>query len=321
MYNSEFKNAFEAINKAKNILLITHDRPDGDALSSICAMAEYLELKQKPYTMYCNNAPPIQYEFLPHVEKIIYEKSKLNINDFDYLIILDCGQMNRTKLTDEITSIKKSAVIIEFDHHPKVDDYANIELRLPELSSTCEVLYNFFKINQVKINKNIANCLLTGIMTDTGNLLFEITTDKTIKIASELLIYGARLPRILENTWRNKSLSGMQIWGLAMRRLKVNKKYNFAYTVLTREELENSKISDEELEGFPGFLSNLKGVNALLVLRELDNGKLKGSLRTAHPKIDISHLAKELGGGGHPRASAFVLEGQLERNNGAWRIV
>lgn len=312
--------ALHKIFKAKNILLVTHRRPDGDALASISAMMELCIGMEKGFTAYSADPAPIHYHFLPHVEKIVNDKNKFNFSSFDLIITLDCGDLNRTTLSEEISSRSPEQFVIEFDHHPRVDNYSDLEIRYLESSSTSEILYYFFKGNNIKFNKNLANCILTGILTDTGNFLYPSTTDETIKIASKMLLYGARFPVILEHTWRNKSIGGMKIWGQAMNNLQINKKYNTAFTVLTREEINKYQVSDEELEGVAGFLSNLSGVKALLFLREEDNGRIKGSLRTSSPDIDVSKLAVKLGGGGHPKASGFTLNGKLEKTETGWKI-
>lgn len=321
MLEEKYKEAFEKIKEAKNILVVTHYRPDGDALSSMGVMIEYLESLGKKYVAYCSDVPPYQFNFLPHVEKIVSNKEALNFAEFDLFIALDCGSLSRTNLTKEIGHRHKGQLAIEFDHHPKIDNYSDVEVRNAKASSTAEVLYYFLKVNKIRFNKNFANCVLTGILTDTGNLLYESTSEKTIKITSEMLVYGARYPVILENTWRNKSLLSMRVWGKAMSNLKINSFYNFAYSFLTKDDIKNSGVTEEELEGIPGFLSNLSGVKALVFLREEEGGKIKGSLRTTHPSVDISKLAQVLGGGGHKRASGFVIDGRFEEIDGGWRIM
>jgi len=321
MFNPRFTFAFSEIKKAKRILLVTHDRPDGDALSSVCAFIEILEQNKKKYRAFCYDPPPPQFNFLPHIEKIIPGKETLDFDNYDLTIVLDCGSLSRTNLVKEITNKKEYQKIIEIDHHQKVDDYANIEIKTPHVSSTAELIYYFLRSNNIKINKNLANCILTGILTDTGNLLYTSTTDKTIKIASEMLLYGARYPIILENTWQNKSLPAMKTWGQALSSLEINKKYNFAYSVLTNEEIENSGAIDEEFEGIAGFLSNLYGVKGVVFLREEKKGVIKGSLRTEYPNVDVSKLANHLGGGGHKKASGFKIEGTLEKTDSGWKII
>ncbi len=313
--------ALHKIFKAKNILLIAHNRPDGDALASICALMELLSGMGKKFTAYTADPAPAYYHFLPHIEKIVNHKSEFTFADFDLIITLDCGSLSRTGLAAEISARGENQYAIEFDHHPRIDSYSDLEIRYPEASSTAEILYYFFRGNNIKFNKNLATCILTGILTDTGNFLYPSTTDDTVKIASKMLLHGARFPAIMEHTVRNKSMGGMKIWGEAINNLHINKKYNIAFTVLTRKELEKYRATDEELEGVAGFLSNLSGVNALLFLRESENGKIKGSLRTAHPKIDVSKLAIRLGGGGHPKASGFMLDGKLEKTGNGWKII
>ena len=263
---------------------------------------------------------PEQLLFLPLAEKIQANLDTLDFASYDLIIALDCGSLGRTNLTEQINKRHKDQFVIEFDHHPKIDDYSDLEIRIPEASSTAEVLYGFFRTNFIKINKKIANCILTGILTDTGNFLYPSTTDKTVNIASEMLLHGAKYPLITEETWRNKSLGAMKLWGKAIGGLEINKKYNLAYTVLTKKDIDDCGCSDEEMEGISGFLSNLYGVNGLMLLREVEGGAMKGSLRTAHAKIDISKLAHRLGGGGHKKASGFFLSGNLKNTNGRWKV-
>lgn len=317
---NNYKKAYSKIKKAQNILLVTHNRPDGDALSSITALMDLLISENKNFFAYCYDKPPFQFNFLPHIEKISNNKENLQFDKYDLIISLDCGGLNRTQLAKEISQRRSDQIYINIDHHPRLDNYEDINLKFPEASSTAEVIYNFFRINHIKINKNIANCILTGILTDTGNFLYPATSDETVKIASKMLIYGARFPIILENTWRNKSISAMKIWGKAMNNLQINKKYNIAYSILTLNDLRGEDVTEEELEGLSGFLSNLYGVNGLLYLREGDDGTLKGSLRTSHPDIDISKLAVKLGGGGHAKASGFMVKGKLTKNSQGWQI-
>jgi len=154
---------------------------------------------------------------------------------------------------------------------------------------------------------------------DTGNFLYPSTSPQTINIASEMLTAGARLPQIIENTWRNKSLVSIKTWGRAMSNLQINKKYNFALTVLSVKDLP-AEVTEEDLEGMAGFLSNLDRINGLLLLRELPGGKIKGSLRTAKPNIDVSRLAQILGGGGHAKAAGFTIEGRIKKTEKGWGI-
>jgi len=325
----KFKEAFRKINKAKNIVLVSHERPDGDAISCLGAMVDLLEGLGKKYTAFCQGQPINYFSFLPHTEKIFFENifrpsdgnTKFNFRDFDLVIALDCGSLGRTGLAEEIRTREPGQFIIEFDHHPRIEEYADLEIRKPEAAATAEVLYYFFKANKIKITKNIANCLLTGILTDSGNFLYPTTSEKTVSIASEMLLYGASFPQIVRNTIHNKSLVAMKLWGVALSNLKINEKYNFAFSVLGLEDSKKLIGDDDIFDSISGFLSNLYGVNGVLFLREIEGGILKGSLRSAHPSVDVSKLAAALGGGGHKKASGFVLSGRLEKDGENWKVI
>lgn len=314
-----YLNILDKIKSANKILVVTHENPDGDALSSSCAIIELLKSLNKKYSAYCFNKPPYQFDFLPNVEK--FTTNKNNFESFDLIITLDCGALNRTKLEDEINNRNKNQTVINIDHHIKMDDFADMELKNPKATSTAEIVYDLFEENKIIINKNIANCILTGILTDTGNFLYPSTSQKSVKISSEMLSKGARLPKIMENTWRNKSLASMKIWGKAMSRLRINKKYNFAFSVLTKKDIAESEADEEELEGIVGFLSNLNNVKGVMLLREQPNNVIKGSLRTSCPDVDVAKLAQSLGGGGHVKASGFKIEGTLIQKNNTYKII
>lgn len=324
--------AYQKILSAKRVLLVTHFNPDGDGLSSVCALIDLLESLNKPFFALCANQPPSVFGFLPHLHKIKYFTAKPELSDksifdaaafqsYDLVIILDCGSISRTMLDAEIAARTKEQYIIEIDHHPRVDKYSDLEIRQDHAAATAEVVYQFFRANKLTINKNIANCLLTGIITDTANFLYPSTSELTVQIASEMLALGARLPSIMDNVLRNKSLVAMQLWGKVMANLKINRKFNIAVTALTNEEIREGEADKEEMDGISGFLSNLSGVRAVLFLREEKPGQLRGNLRTARNDVDVSKLAAIFGGGGHSKASGFRTEGKLVKTEKGWKVL
>lgn len=317
-----YSSAYEKIKAAQNILLATHERPDGDGLSSACALSVFLDKLGKKYRLYCADPAPEVFSFLPNINKFIYGKLP-SLASFDLIIILDCGSLTRTGLQEEISGRRQDQLVIEFDHHPKIDDYSNLEIRAPK-SSAAEVLYHFFVLNNLEIDRDIANCLLTGILTDTGNLLFDSVTEETIRISSSLLLRGATFPRISQKTTRNKSLGAMKAWGKILDNLKVNEKYNIAFSVLTYQEIKKLKeeFGTEGLfDAATDILNNVEGVKAVVFLREEERGKIRGSLRTKNKSVDVSRLASFLGGGGHPKAAAFRLPGSIVKTETGWKII
>ncbi|MFW5888266.1 MAG: DHH family phosphoesterase [Patescibacteria group bacterium] len=330
----KYRLAYNKIKEADNILLLTHQRPDGDALSSMCAFTLLLDRLHKNYAAFCYDRPSAAFHFLPNIEKITTvppefgkesgkKQSGKYFSDFDLIIILDCGSIHRTGLGEEIIRHKdQDQFLLEFDHHPKVEDEGDLEIRKPEAASTTEVLYYFFQKNNITIDKDIANCILTGILTDTANFLHPTTTKNSMNIASKMLLSGAYFPKITKSTWQNKTISSMKLWGIALDNLKINKRYNIAFTVLTLDDIEKYKENGEAFDSIAGFLSNIGGeLKAVLFLREEEKGKIKGSLRAIDPTMDVSKLANYFGGGGHAKASGFMIEGSIEKTEKGWKII
>ena len=321
--------AWQKIKTAKNVLIVGHINPDSDAISSVGALIEIMIKLKKDYAAYCQDKPLDAYNFLPHEEKILARKD-FKLEDFDLLIIVDCGSKSRTFLDKEIDSIRSkndSLSIIEFDHHPKIDDFSDIEIRDPQASSTTEVLYNFFKVNEIGFNKNIATLILSGILTDTANFLYSSAGEETIAISSEMLEYGAQFPKIVNRIWNNTSLESIRLWSLALNNLQINHKYKIAYSVLPYQDLseilEKDKFFDSDIFGeIAGFLSNMADVKAVVLIREKEPGLIKGSFRASaySGDIDLSKLAQILGGGGHKKAAGFSVEASIKINNNSYSI-
>jgi bifunctional oligoribonuclease and PAP phosphatase NrnA len=335
-YSLKYRQAYLKIKNARKLLIISHVNPDGDALSSVCTFLELSSILGVSADAYCHDKKVNAFNYLPYESAIVSDKNMiLPLTDYDVVVILDCGALSRTNLELEIKEVQLTVdrpYIIEFDHHPKIDDYADLEIRQPDKAATVEVIYNLLKENKVSFNKNIANCILTGILTDTGNFLYSCSTNINIAIASEMLNYGAQFPKIINNTLHNQNILTMKIWGITMDNLCINEDYNLAYSILTKDDIDSLlKLgSTEEIERYlnydvygdiAGFLSTLSGVQAIMLLREEQDGKIKGSLRTSRSDVDISGLAKQLGGGGHPKASGFVIQGHIKKTVSGWEIV
>jgi phosphoesterase RecJ-like protein len=328
----KFRQALARLRAAQNVLIVTHYNPDGDALASTCAMVELCGLLGIRNYAFCPSEPAVAFDFLPHLDEIRFIHHDTVLSDgnnlgqdffsrFDLIVVLDCGSKNRTKLEELIDRKTSDQFLIEIDHHPKIEDYADLELRDDAAAATAELVYGLIKTSGVRINKNLANCLLAGILTDTGNFLYPATSDATIKIASEMLGYGAHLPRIIDNILHNKTLSAMKLWGLALANLKINPEYNIACTVLSLEAIKDGNTNKDEIDGISNFLGNLYGVKAVILLREEEGGLIRGNIRSSHPMMDVSKLAILMGGGGHTKAAGFTINGKLEKTEKGWRIL
>ncbi|KKR48884.1 MAG: MgpA protein [Candidatus Magasanikbacteria bacterium GW2011_GWC2_40_17] len=318
---TEAKKIHQEILGAENILLISHKNPDGDTLSSACAMMQYLRSLGKNHTAFCATSLNKNLAFLPHLEYFVQDPQIFKNNYFDVIIIFDSGDLLYAGVEDHFKKLDYSPTIINIDHHATNQFYGHYNLVVPEAASTTEVLYRFFQINDVDLDKHISTCLLTGIVTDTGHFTNPSTSASSLKIASRLMSGGANLRLIQGWTIKNKTLDGLKLWGKVLSRLSKNENWDIATAIISQKDLDGQNIADEEIEGLANFLNNLSGAKIVLLLKEKNNGVIKGSLRTTDPTIDVSKLAVFFGGGGHAKAAGFSLKGQLEEKDGIWQVV
>lgn len=314
-----YQNAFNDINKAGNILILTHKSPDGDAFGSVCAMGLVLEKMGKKFTIFIPDLIIKAFNFLPGIEKV--KNSYDNFDKYDLVVALDAADMGRFPLNKEELEKFKKKKIINFDHHFVGEDFGYINIKEPDASSTAEVLTKAIRAVRIEIDKKIATCLLTGILTDTHNFSNPATTISSLRVASDLMLYGAKIHDIVKYCFYNKSFLSVKFLGKVFDKLVINKKYNIVISVVTLKDLEEVKEVDEDVtDGIAGFLNDMSDVDVILVLKEQKGGYLKGSLRTTKENIDVSSLAKIFGGGGHKKAAGFTIKGNIFEEAGKWKV-
>ena len=329
-FQEKLQLAYQKIKTAKNILLIAHTSPDADAISSIGAMIELMKKWEIDFYAYTHQKVNQAYNFIPN-ESFVTSEEPQDLKVFDVILILDCGQLSRTKLEKEIGEllerpIRSRPYIIEFDHHLPQETYADLELRYPKKASTTEIIYHFFKVNDLLINKKVAECILIGLITDTDHFFHSNASQESLAIASEMLLLGASLPRIISHTAHNRNFHSLKIWGRVLDNMIFRPETGFIISALTQEEIEEllpaeSVSSEKDLFGdIVSFLNSLAGVRVALLLREVD-GYVKGSLRTSLDTIDVAKIANRFGGGGHKKAAGFTIPGHLKKTNTGWKVI
>ncbi|MEI8143092.1 MAG: bifunctional oligoribonuclease/PAP phosphatase NrnA [Candidatus Berkelbacteria bacterium] len=321
-----FSNLKKLIEGTKSFVLICHESPDGDAVGSILAMAAMLRQKNKEVRMICADPVPEVFRFLGEHDQIVSTNGlhSLTVSQEETIIILDCGDLRRTKVEQMILDCKKNGnFVINIDHHPKNDLWrlADVNYVDDQASSTAEIVYRIVTGLGCDIDADVATYILCGIYTDTGGFQHSNTSEDVMKIVSKLLCCGARLKKISENISHEKSVSKLKIWGVAMDRLSINDEFGIAYSVLSKEDRLLSGASEDDLSGLINLLNTVPGTRATLLIYESENGTIMGSLRTERDDVDLSKLASLLGGGGHKKAAGFTIEGELSKVNNIWEIV
>jgi phosphoesterase RecJ-like protein len=175
------------------------------------------------------------------------------------------------------------------------------------------------RAESVPFSPEISQCVLTGAITDTGAFSNAATTKESLDLASHLLEGGAKLSTVLEHNFRNKKISTLKLWGKILGNLKETADGS-VIAVISQADLVGAGNEDEGTEGLANFLQTLRDAKMIVVIKELPDGQLKGSLRTTRDDVDVSAIAKSYGGGGHKKAAGFTTKGELIIDEKSWRI-
>ncbi|MBD3244874.1 MAG: hypothetical protein GF335_02675 [Candidatus Moranbacteria bacterium] len=316
-YRQNLYKLFSVIKNSQNFALTTHKRADGDAFGSTLALKNFIISLNKKADIIYDDQIDLNFNYLKNFDDFLFAKNKINKN-YDYLIICDANNLERTGLEKEINSRIPAQNLMIIDHHygqknPK--DY-HLNLVRPEKSATCQIIFDFFKFNNFKIDKDIALCLLTGLYTDTGGFLHANTDSEVLQIASVLMKKGITLSQIAKRTMANKKVNSLKIWGKAMQRTQLNNK-KMAYSYITKKDLKDCKASIDDLNGVTNILGAAEESLYSLLLAQSDKNKIKASLRSEdHKNINVSKIAQKFNGGGHPLASGFEIKGKISNKNG-----
>ncbi|MFA5991088.1 MAG: bifunctional oligoribonuclease/PAP phosphatase NrnA [Candidatus Doudnabacteria bacterium] len=312
-----FQQATELINASTNILLTMHEGMDGDDGGALLAVGAQLESMGKNVTYVIKKGVPPNLAFLPGANKIAGD---IIPKDFSLLITFGCSTLARTGL-EKIQNLKLK--IINIDHHPDNSHFGHVNIVDHKKSSVAELVYDFFIFNSWPITKDIATCLLTGIITDTGSFMHANTQSSTLKVAGQLMRKGARANKISQYAYKNKSPQILKAWGKALKNSFYDPKHKIIYSVMTKDDLaEFTALPQAAFEGFVETLNTLPEAKFAMFLRQ-DGEVIKGSLRSdTFKNIDVSKIAQIFGGGGHKLAAGFAVAGKLTRDEaGMWKVV
>lgn len=313
----EFNTLSYVIKEADKILLFAHSRPDGDTVGSVLALKEYLNSLGKEATVACFDPMP-EYLNLLTKETFVFPDS-LNLGEFKLIIACDSVERGFQGIKEKL---REDQVVALLDHHPDISLKGDINIIDPLYSSVCEIVFDFLSLNRADINKKIANCLLLGIVGDTGIFQHSNTTPKIMQTASILMKKGASLSKLVEAVFVNKKISTLKLWGRAFEKAKLNPENGMITSVLTAKDLEECEASLEDINQVAGILDTVPGAKFALVLSEREGGIVKGSLRSEEYKgVDVSKIAAEFGGGGHKLASGFEVKGKIIETERGWEIV
>lgn len=303
----------------KNIVIIGHRNPDGDAMGSTLGLFHYLTKKGHNATVVVPNEYPNFLHWLPGSEKTYrYDwqnsQSVKAINKSDLIFLLDFNALHRLGSDMESFLEKYENDFVMIDHHQQPDEFAKYMYSDVSMCSTCQMVYHFIeKMGDADLlDADIATCLYTGIMTDTGSFRFRSTTSLTHRVIADLIDKGAENDRIHSNVYDSSSYGRLQLLGQALRNLKVLPEYKSAYiTISNQEKLDNNFVKGDT-EGIVNYALSVEGiVMAAIFIEDSEQEIVKISFRSKG-SFSVNQFARNhFHGGGHDNAAGGRSDSNL----------
>ncbi|MBS3993732.1 MAG: bifunctional oligoribonuclease/PAP phosphatase NrnA [Bacteroidetes bacterium] len=320
MNTQEYKSLKNYLASPKKIVIVPHRNPDGDAIGASLAMQHYLHKKNHQVTVVSPNELPGFLTWMPAAKNILkFDKqnrqSKKAINEAELIFLLDFNTLSRVGDDMEKSLLTYNGDFVMIDHHLQPDTIAKYMFSDSSYSATCEMIYEFIYNlgdNQL-IDKTIATCIYTGIMTDTGNFRFPATQPRTHKIVAELMEREADNAYIYNKVFDSNTYQNLQLLGHALSQLHVLPKASTAYFVLSKNELKAFDYQKGDTEGIVNYGLSIKGITlAAIFIEDEDQGIVKISFRSKGT-FSVNEFARNhFNGGGHQNAAGARSTDSLE---------
>ena len=308
------------LEKPKNIVIVGHRNPDGDAMGSTLALKHYLGKKGHDCTVVVPNDYPDFLHWLPGSETTFRfdwqnSQSQRAINNSDIIFLLDFNALHRVGSDLQKTLEKYPNDFAMIDHHQQPDDvkymYSDVTI-----CSTCQMVYQFIEMNNDLdlIDADVATCLYTGIMTDTGSFRFRSTTSDTHRIIADLIDKGAENDRIHNNVYDANSYNRLLLLGQALSNLQILPSYKTAFITLTDEEKNRFDFQKGDTEGVVNYALSLKGIIfAAIFIEDIEQNIIKISFRSKG-NFSVNQFSRNhFSGGGHDNAAGGKSDESMEK--------
>lgn len=295
---------------AQRVLVVTHIDPDGDAIGTQLAFGEYLRARGKTVTMLRDSDIPDKYEFLPGVTEIVDVRTLDTAVHSDVAVILECPNLQRIGAARSFVS--SGEAIINIDHHRDNSMFGEINWVDTQPSSVGEMAFELFREIGFPITPTMAECLYTAILTDTGRFRFSSTSPRTMSVAGELIAIGADPRKICDLVYFSIKPSTLKLMGKVLNGIEYHHNGRIAVLTLTRAMLVETGATESESDGLVDFTLYGRGVQAGVLIKEIDASTTKASLRSANG-INVAALAARFGGGGHYNAAGCSIPLPLDQ--------
>ncbi len=289
---------------SRRVLVASHEDPDGDAIGSQLALGSYLRHLGKEVFLVRANTIPEKYLFLPGAKDIPHVESLDDGFAVDTAVVLDCPVIERTGAVARF--LGDNVRIVNVDHHRDNSEFGEVAWVNTRASSVGEMVFEFFEQVGYPISQETAWQLYTAILTDTGRFRFPGTSRRTMEIAGLLMEAGANPQKICDKVYYAKPPSTMKLEGMVLSGIEFHDDGRICFLTMTQEMLTKAGAHPSEGEGLADFTMHGRDVRAGALLKEINGGRTKVSLRSRNG-VDVAALAATLGGGGHGNASGCTM--------------
>jgi bifunctional oligoribonuclease and PAP phosphatase NrnA len=290
----------QAIRSRHRFVVTSHARPDGDGIGSALACGQILRVMGKDAEVVMYDGVPRIYQGLPFADRAIRAEA---VPPNDAVVLLECDSTRRAQLAG-----LDQCFLINIDHHLSGKNFGNINWIDSSVMATAELVYRLARLACVPVDRDIATCLYTALMTDTGSFMFEGTNEQTFTVARELVLAGADPAQCARQIYFGHSTAKMRLLGAALSNL--HREGSLAWIWVTREQMERFGAREEDCEGLVNYALSMADVQVAIFFRELPEGRYRVSLRSKG-SVNVSTVAEHFGGGGHKCASGCSLDGPL----------
>jgi len=290
----------QEIRMRHRFVVTSHARPDGDGIGSALACGQILRVMGKEAEVVMHDGVPRIYQNLPFADRVL-QRDVIPANDA--VILLECDSIRRTMLVG-----LENSFLINIDHHVSGRNFGHINWIDSSVMATAELVFRLARLACVPVDRDIATCLYTALMTDTGSFMFEGTNEHTFTVARELVLAGADPALCARQIYFGHSTAKMRLLGAALSNL--HREGPLAWIWVTQEQMTRFGAREEDCEGLVNYALSMSDVQVAIFFRELPDSRYRISLRSKG-EVNVSTVAEHFGGGGHKCASGCSIDGPL----------
>ena len=306
--SAELAAVADAIRANERFLVVTHENPDGDALGSMLALTLGVRALGKNAVMFLSGRAPLpaEYRFLS-LDGLSHDPP----DDLAERVLLATDCANERRIGEDTAFVHAAATVVNIDHHHDNSRFGSINLIVDEASSTAEIVRDILRELDVALTPEIAQALYVGLVTDTGRFQYTNTTPKALRLAAELVETGADVHGVFQHVYETVQFAKLKLLARALDRASLYEGGGLVVSDLLKDDFAEVGAEEPYSEGIIDHLRSVEGSEMVALIREpprADGPARRISLRSSHDEVDVSAVAREMGGGGHRQAAGFASE-------------